>query len=105
MGLGVVLGHAAAVSVHEAEIVLSFGVPLLGKRTPLGNGRCIVASFIRGNPSIKVGPIVTALAQFVEHCIRNPEAAGSSHTASTTPFVITGSAIRVCCVTRIACCV
>ncbi len=34
MGLGVVLGDASAVVVHEAEIVLSFGMALLGGLAP-----------------------------------------------------------------------
>ncbi len=46
MGLGLVLGNAAALSVHEAETVLGSSVALLGKRTPLTQGRRMVAALI-----------------------------------------------------------
>ena len=40
----------------EAEFELGFGVPLLGKRTPLTKGRCIVASIIGRHTLIKTSP-------------------------------------------------
>ncbi len=53
-----------ALVVHDAEEELSIGFPLLGKRTPLAKGRCIVASnigyrtFFRPRPAGAVRPNV-----------------------------------------------
>ena len=54
--LGVVPGDAAAFVVHDTEIVLSFGVALLGKRTPLTDCRCVVAAMIGCHTLIPTSP-------------------------------------------------
>ncbi len=54
--LGVVLRNALAVVVHEAEVVLGFGMALVDKWAPLPQGCGVIATLIGGSAFLKARP-------------------------------------------------